>query len=109
MSNPPVQAATPAWFIPPAPVAKKLGVIEDGMDYDERLLHYTYATQQHELHFMEFRILQRLNIFRLQNRLARLKGNVHANLRAYESDADKLEATLHSYGKDFSPFMNRRP
>ena len=69
------------------------------MTYNERLFHYTYASQQDEVHFMEFRILQRLNIFRLQNKLAELKASCWKELKPSDVDFENLKTTLHDYGK----------
>ena len=52
---------------------KGLGVITEGMEYSERLFHYAYASQTDDVNFTEYRFLQRVNIFRIQNELAKLK------------------------------------
>lgn len=93
----------PAWLQPePQVETKPAGTIEDGMDYEERLFHYTYSTRHDEPHFLEYRLLQRMNIFHLQNKLALLKGSTWKDQKAVESDMDELRTTLHHYGEDFS-------
>ena len=93
-------ASQPAWLHPPPPEeTQKLGVIEDDMNYGERLFHYTYATRHDDVHFLEYRMLHRLNIFCLQNRLAMLKGSCWTNHDICEKDLVDLRETLHGYSK----------
>ena len=69
-----VAVSKPLWFVEqPSTENPKLGVIEDPMNYGERLFHYTYATRHDDVHFLEYRTLHRYNIFHLQNQLAKLK------------------------------------
>ena len=90
----------PAWLHPPpAEETQKLGVIEDGMNYGERLFHYTYATRHDDVHFLEYRMLHRLNIFHLQNRLAKLKGSCWTTHDICEKDLMDLKDRLHEYSK----------
>jgi hypothetical protein len=89
----------PNWF-PNAQKAKPTpGKFEDGMDYSQRLFHYAYASQTDELHIVENRLLQRLNIFHLQNKLAKLKGAVWGDMSASDDDLDNLKSTLHDYSE----------
>ncbi|ERF74210.1 hypothetical protein EPUS_03400 [Endocarpon pusillum Z07020] len=90
--------AAPAWFPLKAPgTVKKLGDVTDGMGYSERLFHYAHASQRNDVHFMEYRLLQRINIFRLQNELANLKAAFWTNLEADDGKMDQLKTTLHDY------------
>lgn len=90
----------PLWPLPTkATISKEIGDIDDSMGYEERLFHYTMASRDDELHFLEFRGLQRLNIFRLQNKLAHLKGKCWQDSRVSEADGKDLEETLHAYGR----------
>ena len=90
----------PAWFHPP-PLTEpqKLGVIEDDMNYGERLFHYTYGTRHEDVHYLEYRMLHRLNIFHLQNRLAELKGSCWTNHDLTDADLLDLKNKLHDYSK----------
>ena len=99
----------PPWLQPdPQVETKEAGVIEDGMDYENRLFHYAYATR-HDLHFLEYRLLERMNIFHLQNKLARLKGSVWKEQKASDSEMDELKTTLHEYGKFGFELMKHCP
>ena len=92
--------AVPTWFpVKASGTVKELGVISDGMGYSERLFHYAYASQINGVDFMEYRLLQRINIFRLQNELAKLKAACWTNLDADDGKMDQLKTTLHDYGK----------
>ncbi len=93
-------ACKPAWLLPQSSGGdQKLGIIEDSMTYGERLFHYTYATRKDEVHFLNYRMLHRLNIFHLQNRLARLKGSVWTKLDVSDTDLLDLQSTLYDYSK----------
>ena len=93
-------ASQPTWLHPPpAEETQKLGVIEDDMNYGERLFHYTYATRHDDVHFLEYRMLHRLNMFHLQNRLAKLKGSCWTTHASSEADLVDLKDTLHEYSK----------
>ena len=64
----PVAVFQPAWAATlPSAETQKPGVIEDTMDYGERLFHYTYATRHNDFHTIGYRTLHRYNIFHLQN------------------------------------------
>lgn len=90
----------PAWFpVKASDTVKEPGIIQDGMLYSDRLFHYAYASQAEDVHFMEYRLLQRMNIFHIQNELARLKGTCWTNLDADENTMNQLKTTLHEYGK----------
>ena len=93
-------AAVPAWFpVKAASTVKEIGVITDGMEYSERLFHYVHASQVHDVDFMEYRLLQRINIFRLQNELAKVKAACWTKLDADDGKLDQLKTTLHDYDK----------
>lgn len=79
------------------PERRGAGIITDGMSETERLFHYSCATGSDEPHFLAFRGLQRFNIVRLQNELAKKKGNMWTNMTA--EDARDLSLVLHQYGK----------
>ena len=90
----------PAWLLPPPSAeAPKLGIIEDSMSAAERLFHYTFATGNNDVHFLEYRMLHRLNIFGLQNRLAELKGSFRTKHEVSNTDLLELKNTLHDYSK----------
>jgi hypothetical protein len=96
----PAPVPVPAWLYPkPAAEPPKLGEILDNMGYDQRLFHHTFATQNDDVHFLEYRILHRLNIFHIQNRLAKLKGSCWKDKKASEADLSELKTTLHDYSK----------
>jgi|SRR5580700_11828258 hypothetical protein len=76
------------------------GMILPGMDYAQRLFHYTYSTAEDRPFFMEFRLLQRLNLIDLQNELARSKAAVWNGMRASKSDLQTLRITMHEYGEN---------
>ncbi|KAK0260356.1 hypothetical protein LTR91_009420 [Friedmanniomyces endolithicus] len=97
MSSTPAPNAAPSWLYPKAAELPKPGEILDGMDYSERLWHHTFATQDNDVHFLEYRVLHRLNIFDLQNQLAKLKGACWKDQKASEADLKKLKTTLHDY------------
>ncbi|KAJ9614774.1 hypothetical protein H2204_014472, partial [Knufia peltigerae] len=90
----------PAWLQPePHIETKQAGFIKEGMTYEDRLFHYTYSSRHDELYFLEYRLLERMNIFHLQNKLARLKGSCWEKQTAVplDSDSDDLRITLHQY------------
>lgn len=92
-------ASRPSWLQSPqvARSQKRLGVVEDDMRYGEKLVHYTYATKHDDLHLLEYRSLHRLNIFCLQNRLARLKGHFLEKIDVSDEESLEIENTLHRY------------
>ncbi len=99
----------PSWF-PNGQKAKAApGKFEDGMNYSQRLFHYAYASQIDTVHVLENRMLHRLNIFHLQNELARLKGAVWEDMSASDDDLIKLKTTLHDHGKQISSAGLRLP
>jgi hypothetical protein len=53
---------------------KEPSVITEGIEYSEQLFHYAYASQIDDVNFIEYRLLQQANIFRIQNELAKLKA-----------------------------------
>jgi hypothetical protein len=83
-----------------APAPGEAGVLKDGMIYDQRLFHYSYAAAAAaDAHFLAFRGLQRLNIVHLQNKLGRLKSTVWKDMAASDDILAKLEITLHQYSE----------
>ncbi|KAF7948105.1 uncharacterized protein EAE97_003516 [Botrytis byssoidea] len=83
------------------------GIISEKMTYEERLFHYAYTIE--EPHFLAFRGLQKLNIVRLQNELARKKGNTWTNMAASDDVTRDLSSTLHQYAdaiRDYAFFSS---
>ena len=72
---------------------------EINIQYGERLFHYTYATRHEDAHFLEYRVLHRLNIFHLQNRLAELKGSCWTKHDVSGTNLLGLKNKLHDYSK----------
>ena len=85
-----------------SPETHKLGVIEDTMNYGERLFHYTYSTRHDDVHFLEYRTLHRYNIFHLQNQLAKLKGSCRSKRDLTDENLGGLKTKLH----DYSPYID---
>ena len=79
----------------------KPGMILPGMDYAQRMFHYTYSSAD-EILFMECRLLQWLNLVEIQNELARIKAAVWSEISASEGDLEKLRITMHEYAKNAS-------
>ena len=75
------------------------GLIKDGMRYSQRVFHHTYACQSEDVQFLEFRLLQRLNLVQLQNELARHKAAIWEGMEASEEELKAVRGTLHDYGK----------
>ena len=75
------------------------GEFKDGMDYSQRLFHHTCLSQSEDAHFLEFRLLQRLNLAQLQNELGRHKGAIWAHRKAPEEDMKSMRVTLREYGE----------
>ena len=95
-----VAVSQPSWFVEqPSAETHKLGVIEDAMNYGERLFHYTYATRHDDVHFLEYRTLHRYNIFHLQNQLAKLKGSCWTKSDVTDETLGDLKNKLHDYSK----------
>jgi hypothetical protein len=87
------------WF-PNADRAERTpGKFEDGMDYFQCLFHYAYTSRTDEVHVVENRMLHRLNIFHLQNELAKLKGSIWTDMNASEDNLIKLRELLHEHGR----------
>lgn len=85
------------------PAGRKAGIFNDKMSYAQRLFHHTYASQNEDVHFIEFRLLQRLNLVQLQNELAQMKGDIWTNMEISEEKAEALRVTLRHYGKYLRP------
>ncbi len=68
------------------------------VSYEERLYHYVLGSVDDRLSFMEFRLLQRLNLVELQNELARIKVKVWNQKGASEHTMEKLRTSMHAYG-----------
>lgn len=69
------------------------------MDYAKRVFRYSWHSGNDEPHILEYRILNRINLFHLQNELAKLKSAVWNDFSAKEDDLARLRTTLHDYGK----------
>jgi len=65
--------------------------------YEERLYNYVVGSADDRLSFMEFRVLQRLNLVELQNELARIKVEVWSGRRASADAIEKLRTSMHAY------------
>ena len=89
----------PAWLPPVEVATHQLGTIEDDMKYGERLFHYTYATRHDDVHYLHYRMLHRVNIFHLQNRLGRLKATCWTKREVSDTDLLDLKTTLHDYSE----------
>ncbi|KAF7859663.1 hypothetical protein EAF04_008742 [Stromatinia cepivora] len=81
------------------PKKPEAGIITDKMSYAERLFHYSYTIGLEEPHFLAFRGLQRLNIVRLQNELAKKKGVMWTNMTASDDVTQDLTSLLHQYAE----------
>ena len=75
------------------------GILKNGMKHSERLFHHTYASLTEDMQFLEFRLLQRLNLVQLQNELARHKASVWKDMEASESELKAIRRTLSDYGE----------
>ena len=75
------------------------GVITEKMTYSQRLFHHTYASQNEDAHFIEFRLLQRLNLVQIQNELAQFKGDIWTKMGASQEEMKNLRVTLREYGE----------
>ena len=73
-------------------------MITHDMEYDERLFHYSYDSCDKEPSFMEFRILQLLNIVGIQNDLAKHEAGVRKDMRVSTARMKELRTALHEYG-----------
>ena len=81
----------------------QLGSCDPSMTYSQRLFHHTYASQNEGAHFMEFRLLQRINLVQLQNELSQMKGRVWTKLDISETDLKELRVKLREYGESPVP------
>ena len=93
----------------PSSETHKLGIIEDTMNYGERLFHYTYASRDDDVHFLEYRTLHRYNIFHLQNQLAKLKGSCRSKRDVTDETLGDLKTKLHDYSKFLKSNMLTSP
>jgi hypothetical protein len=66
-------------------------------DWD-RLLHYTKNSVDEKPHFMEFRLLQRLNIVEIQYDLAKRTADAVDNKNPPDVERESLRKSLHEYG-----------
>ena len=89
----------PAKSLDVLPEEVQPGMILPWMDYPQRLFHYTYASSDENLLFMEFKLLQRLNITEIQNDLAKCKASVWKGMSASRQDMINLRTTLGDYSK----------
>jgi hypothetical protein len=74
------------------------GEIQDGMNYDERLFHYTYASQDNDPHFLQFRLLQKISLAHMQNELAKIKDRTMCQQSVTEPELERLRVVLSDYG-----------
>jgi hypothetical protein len=82
----------------PSKSKREPGMITHDMEYDERLFHYSYDSCDKEPSFMEFRILQLLNIVGIQNDLAKHEAGVRKDMRVSTARMKELRTALHEYG-----------
>jgi hypothetical protein len=70
------------------------------LDTWEKLLYYSARTEGEKRYFVEFRLLQRLNIIEMQSDLAQFTADVRNRKSQSLSDPEKesLRKTLHEYG-----------
>jgi hypothetical protein len=78
------------------------GTILPGMNYEQRIFHYTCHSADERMLFMEFGILQRLNLIEFQNELAQIKGAIGIGMSASAGNIQKLRVTMREYGKKFT-------
>jgi len=65
---------------------------------EKRLFHLSYNLCDEEPSFMEFRLLQLLNIVDIQYDLARDEATVRKDMRASNAKMKELRTKLHEYG-----------
>lgn len=66
---------------------------------EKKLSEYAYNTRNDNLHFIEYRLLRRLNIFNLQNKLAAIKVLSQRHHQLTDAELLELQETLHAYSK----------
>lgn len=75
------------------------GESDRGESHGERLFKYTFDEGRQEARFLIFRGLQLMNIFNLQNELARLKHVIMTTKTATSQQTESLTKVLHNYSK----------
>lgn len=74
-------------------------ILDAKKSHEEKLFEYAKNVSIAEPHFLEFRLLQRLNLAQIQNELAQCKGQILAGSSASEKELKKLRVILHEYGE----------
>jgi hypothetical protein len=80
---------------PPGPPQE--GGSNDDESYGEQLFKYTFDEGRPEPRFLIFRGLQLINIFNLQNDLAKLKHDIMTTKSATPQQTESLTKVLHNY------------
>lgn len=76
---------------------------KDDESYGEHLFRYTFDEGRQEPRFLIFRGLQLMNIYNMQNDLAKLKHDIMTTKTAEPQQTESLTKTLHNYGNDSYP------
>ena len=78
---------------------ERSGIIAEKMTYSQRLIQHTYASQNEDACFLDFRLLQRMNLVQIEHESAQLKGDTGVKMGASDEEMKKLGVTLREYGK----------
>lgn len=82
-------------------ISATVGQITEGMTHEQRLFHHGIASMNDQPSFMQFWLLQKINLIEVQNDLAKLRGKIF-NERAVSSQTAKdLKMLMHDYGQLF--------
>jgi hypothetical protein len=79
---------------------------DHGESYGEQLFKYTFDEGRQEPRFLIFRGLQLMNIFNMQNDLAKLKHDIMTTKSAEPHQTESLTKVLHNYSTS-TPKSNR--
>jgi len=81
------------------------GETDHGESHGERLFQYTFDEGRQEARFLIFRGLQLMNIFNLQNDLAKLKHGIMTTKTATPQQTEPLTKVLHDYSRSASRYI----
>lgn len=70
-----------------------------GESYGEQLFKYTFDEGRQEPRFLIFRGLQLMNMFNMQNDLAKLKHDIMATKTVTPQQTESLTKVLHNYSR----------
>ncbi|KAF4842317.1 hypothetical protein CGCSCA4_v008797 [Colletotrichum siamense] len=84
------------------------GRIREGMGYAERMFHYSWQSGAEDLPILEYRTLSKMNIFHLQNELAKLKASVWTGMSVSQDNLAKLRVTMHAYANAIRDYEHLR-